>query len=311
MHNGCPAARQHHVAVLPLAQVEAPAAEAEAPKKKKDKKRSAEATAEPEAKKAKGDAAEAQLPAEAADGAAEGKKKKKEKKRKGAAEPEAVEGPSGNGDANEQPAAECKKAKKAKQAAASEEPAAAKQPGPSPAPESREGSMEPGSSGKKVRRHDCDVGQAHLAKESLLQGRANRKGWAGGQAKTGKPRQGAGRAICAQAAAVTEAPVRCPAERQGHGRQGLPARRERRGARGLAWRRELGEGAQCMRAAAKAPAQCLLTGYWERAVCPAAHVTRAQWLDKRGAVDNSYEGTFGQTGWGFKAQQILGAVRGK
>jgi len=36
-----------------------------------------------------------------------------------------------------------------------------------------------------------------------------------------------------------------------------------------------------------------------------------EWIGKRGSWDNSYEGTFGQAGWGFKAQQILGKVRGK
>lgn len=36
-----------------------------------------------------------------------------------------------------------------------------------------------------------------------------------------------------------------------------------------------------------------------------------EWLNKKGAWDNSYEGTFGSSGWGFKAQQILGKVRGK
>ena len=36
-----------------------------------------------------------------------------------------------------------------------------------------------------------------------------------------------------------------------------------------------------------------------------------EWLNKKGSWDNSYEGTFGQAGWGFKAQQILGQVRGK
>jgi hypothetical protein len=35
------------------------------------------------------------------------------------------------------------------------------------------------------------------------------------------------------------------------------------------------------------------------------------WMGKKGSWDNSYEGTFGQQGWGFKAQQILGKVRGK
>mmetsp|Transcript_23350 Transcript_23350/g.60816 ORF Transcript_23350/g.60816 Transcript_23350/m.60816 type:complete len:309 (+) Transcript_23350:2-928(+) len=40
-------------------------------------------------------------------------------------------------------------------------------------------------------------------------------------------------------------------------------------------------------------------------------VKAEEWLGKKGAWDNSYEGTFGQDGWGFKAQQALGAVRGK
>ncbi|PRW59918.1 Nucleolar and coiled-body phospho 1 [Chlorella sorokiniana] len=36
-----------------------------------------------------------------------------------------------------------------------------------------------------------------------------------------------------------------------------------------------------------------------------------EWLDKKGAWDNSYEGTFGRNGWGWKAQEVLGKVRGK
>lgn len=36
-----------------------------------------------------------------------------------------------------------------------------------------------------------------------------------------------------------------------------------------------------------------------------------EWLGKKGSWDNSYVGTFGESGWGFKAQQILGQVRGK
>ncbi len=40
-------------------------------------------------------------------------------------------------------------------------------------------------------------------------------------------------------------------------------------------------------------------------------VNANEWLGKKGSWDNSYEGTFGAAGWGFKAQQILGNVRGK
>lgn len=40
-------------------------------------------------------------------------------------------------------------------------------------------------------------------------------------------------------------------------------------------------------------------------------VKAEEWLGKKGSWDNSYEGTFGQAGWGFKAQQALGKVRGK
>ncbi len=47
-------------------------------------------------------------------------------------------------------------------------------------------------------------------------------------------------------------------------------------------------------------------------VCPFVSFHRwLQWLGKKGAIDNSYESTFGQNGWGFRAQQVLGAVRGK
>lgn len=44
---------------------------------------------------------------------------------------------------------------------------------------------------------------------------------------------------------------------------------------------------------------------------PFQRVNAEEWLDKKGAWDNRYEATFGQGGWGFKAQQVLGAVRGK
>jgi hypothetical protein len=40
-------------------------------------------------------------------------------------------------------------------------------------------------------------------------------------------------------------------------------------------------------------------------------VKEEEWLGKKGAWDNSYVGTFGQDGWGYKAQEVLGKVRGK
>jgi hypothetical protein len=40
-------------------------------------------------------------------------------------------------------------------------------------------------------------------------------------------------------------------------------------------------------------------------------VKAEEWLGKKGSWDNSYVGTFGTDGWGFKAQQVLGQVRGK
>eukprot|EP00192_Tetraselmis_astigmatica_P004151 CAMPEP_0117662352 /NCGR_PEP_ID=MMETSP0804-20121206/8010_1 /TAXON_ID=1074897 /ORGANISM="Tetraselmis astigmatica, Strain CCMP880" /LENGTH=476 /DNA_ID=CAMNT_0005469251 /DNA_START=249 /DNA_END=1682 /DNA_ORIENTATION=- len=40
-------------------------------------------------------------------------------------------------------------------------------------------------------------------------------------------------------------------------------------------------------------------------------VKEEEWVGKKGSWDNSYEGTFGQAGWGFKAQEVLGKVRGK
>lgn len=36
-----------------------------------------------------------------------------------------------------------------------------------------------------------------------------------------------------------------------------------------------------------------------------------EWMTAKAARDNSYTGTFGQTGWGARAQEILGQVRGK
>lgn len=40
-------------------------------------------------------------------------------------------------------------------------------------------------------------------------------------------------------------------------------------------------------------------------------VKAEEWLGKKGAIDNRYEATFGDQGWGYKAQQVLGQVRGK
>jgi len=40
-------------------------------------------------------------------------------------------------------------------------------------------------------------------------------------------------------------------------------------------------------------------------------VNAEEWLGKKGSWDNSYVGTFGQDGWGYKAQMALGQVRGK
>mgnify|MGYP000365366804 CR=1 FL=1 len=36
----------------------------------------------------------------------------------------------------------------------------------------------------------------------------------------------------------------------------------------------------------------------------------SEWLGKQGSWDMSYEGTFGDSGYGAKAQQVLGQVRG-
>ena len=38
-------------------------------------------------------------------------------------------------------------------------------------------------------------------------------------------------------------------------------------------------------------------------------VKAEEWLDKTGAHDNSYKATFGSSGWGAKAQEVLGQVR--
>ena len=40
-------------------------------------------------------------------------------------------------------------------------------------------------------------------------------------------------------------------------------------------------------------------------------VKSEEWIGKKGSMDNTYAGTFGDGGWGHKASQILGAVRGK
>jgi hypothetical protein len=39
-------------------------------------------------------------------------------------------------------------------------------------------------------------------------------------------------------------------------------------------------------------------------------VDSSEWLGKQGSWDMSYEGTFGESGYGAKAQQVLGQVRG-
>ncbi|KAK9869038.1 hypothetical protein WJX84_005211 [Apatococcus fuscideae] len=40
-------------------------------------------------------------------------------------------------------------------------------------------------------------------------------------------------------------------------------------------------------------------------------VKAEEWIGQKGAIDNSYQATFGEDGWGAKAQQVLGQVRGK
>jgi hypothetical protein len=40
-------------------------------------------------------------------------------------------------------------------------------------------------------------------------------------------------------------------------------------------------------------------------------VKSEEWLGKKGSMANSYEATFGNEGWGAKAQQVLGQTRGK
>lgn len=37
-------------------------------------------------------------------------------------------------------------------------------------------------------------------------------------------------------------------------------------------------------------------------------VKAEEWINKRAAKDNSYKGTFGSSGWGAKAQEVLGKV---
>ena len=36
-----------------------------------------------------------------------------------------------------------------------------------------------------------------------------------------------------------------------------------------------------------------------------------EWLGKKGSWNNSYTATFGASGWGARAEAVLGAVRGK
>lgn len=54
---------------------------------------------------------------------------------------------------------------------------------------------------------------------------------------------------------------------------------------------------------------------WGKAKGSAANAFRRvkaeDWLGQKGAWDNSYVGTFGKDGWGYKAQEVLGQVRGK
>ena len=42
-----------------------------------------------------------------------------------------------------------------------------------------------------------------------------------------------------------------------------------------------------------------------------AGVKDDEWLGKKGSWNNSYTATFGASGWGAKAEAVLGAVRGK
>ena len=37
-------------------------------------------------------------------------------------------------------------------------------------------------------------------------------------------------------------------------------------------------------------------------------VKAEEWIGKKGAINNSYQATFGEEGWGAKAQQVLGQV---
>lgn len=37
-------------------------------------------------------------------------------------------------------------------------------------------------------------------------------------------------------------------------------------------------------------------------------VKSEEWVGKKGSMDNTYEGTFGESGWGARAQAVLGQV---
>ena len=46
-----------------------------------------------------------------------------------------------------------------------------------------------------------------------------------------------------------------------------------------------------------------MTDHWPR-------VNAEEWMGKAGSWDNTYEGTFGEGGVGWKAQSVLGQVKG-
>jgi hypothetical protein len=78
----------------------------------------------------------------------------------------------------------------------------------------------------------------------------------------------------------------------------------------LNWRRELCSIISTKTCDPKMIRENLLTMNGPTSFLAMRRVNSSEWLGKQGSWDMSYEGTFGDSGYGAKAQQVLGQVRG-
>lgn len=141
----------------------------------------------------------------------------------------------------------------------------------------------------------------------------------GGKKKKEKKKEKKGKK--GEAAAAEEQPAAVAAEPEGAAR---PAKKQKTGAGGAAAeaQQQAGDAQQQADEQQQQPAKSggttdghtsdggyVSSGREGTAARAFQRVKADEWLNEKGSWDNSYEGTFGRNGWGWKAQEVLGKVR--